>query len=691
MNIKVKQHDESDCGAACIASVARHYGKNIPIALIREESGTSRSGTTIKGIIDACRATGFSSEAYKDKDRDVDRLRKVNLPVILHTVNRREDLHFVVLYEMKRKKAVVMDPATGTMEKMGLDRLAKEWTGYLVTMSPDPQAESLWESREGRKGLLRYFHLIDLKEYALMLAGAMAYIAAGICTALFLQLIIDKVLPSGDVSELVKATGLMLAIMVCTLLLGYGRVLYSLRLNLHLDSRLVMGYLSHLFRLPVSFFTKRGAGELNSRIGDISKIRNFLTEGISGIVTNILILAVSFLLMFTRHWRLSLMMLAFIPLYAIIYAVADRFNRKFNREIIESSASFEEKTVESITGVKVLKYFGGQDSYFRAIRRQYMELVGKLYRGGRYAGYFASWSDAVSKIMTVTLLTAGSVYIFAGNLTVGELVSFYSLTVYFSTPLSQLVSINDAMTEAGISAERIGEIEDLDSEGRESLPFTPGPGDDIVIDNIEFSYPGCPVLLKNFSMRLPAGKITALQGESGCGKSSIAGLLMRDYPLRKGRIFVGDTPIDLIDPELWRNYISIVPQDAPLLNGSILDNITCLDSEPDLDRVSDILKELGLAAFIRSLPLGLLTKVGDRGSVLSGGQKQRIAFARVLYHNPQVIILDEATSSLDEASQSYILDKIKDLRDSGKTILMITHKSDNVRIADYRIDMNAHS
>lgn len=236
MNIKVKQHDESDCGAACIASVARHYGKNIPIALIREESGTSRSGTTIKGIIDACRATGFSSEAYKDKDRDVDRLRKVNLPVILHTVNRREDLHFVVLYEMKRKKAVVMDPATGAMEKMGLDRLAKEWTGYLVTMSPDPQAESLWESREGRKGLLRYFHLIDLKEYALMLAGAMAYIAAGICTALFLQLIIDKVLPSGDVSELVKATGLMLAIMVCTLLLGYERVLYSLRLNLHLDA-----------------------------------------------------------------------------------------------------------------------------------------------------------------------------------------------------------------------------------------------------------------------------------------------------------------------------------------------------------------------------------------------------------------------------------------------------------------------
>lgn len=691
MKTGIKQHDESDCGAACIASVARHYGKNIPIALIREESGTSRSGTTIKGIIDACHATGFVSGAYKAQDKEIERLRKVPCPVILHTVNRRGDLHFVVLYSIGRKKAVVMDPAQGARIKMELSRLQKEWTGYLITMSPDPEAGRNWAVNGGKTNVMRFFHLIDVKEYALMLAGSLAYITAGISIALFLQLIIDKVLPSGDITELMKAGGFMLAIMICTLLLGYGRVLYSLRLNLHLDSRLVMGYLSHLFRLPVSFFVKRGAGELNSRIGDISKIRSFLTEGISGIATNLLILAVSFLLMFTYHWRLASMMLMFIPVYLILYAVANKVNKKLNREIIESSAAFEEKTVESITGVKVLKYFGGEETYFRAIRRQYMELVGKLYSGGKYVGAFSSWADAISKMMTVTLLTAGSNFIFAGELTVGELVSFYSLSVYFSMPLSQLAGISESMTEANISAERIGEIEDLDGEGTGTLEFTPDKNADIVLDNIDFSYPGCPALLEGFSMKIRAGRITALQGESGCGKSSIAGLLMRDFPLRKGRIFIGDMPIDLIDLGIWRKFISIVPQDAPLMNGTILENITCLDSEPDLEKVSQIINELGLTGFIRELPLGPLTKVGERGSVLSGGQKQRIALARVLYLDPQVIILDEATSSLDEVSQKFILDKIRNLRDEGKTILMITHKSDNVRIADYRIEMNAHS
>lgn len=691
MKTNIKQHDESDCGAACIASVARHYGKNIPIALIREESGTSRSGTTIKGIIDACRATGFISEAYKDKDRDIERLRKVRFPVILHTVNRREDLHFVVLYDIGRKNATIMDPAPGATLKIGLDRLRKEWTGYLITMTPDPESGHVWNGGNGRMNVLRYFHLLDRKEYALMLAGSLAYIAAGISTALFLQVTIDRVLPSGSISELMKVGGFMLSIMACTLLLGYGRVIYSLRLNLNLDSRLVMGYLSHLFRLPVSFFSKRGAGELNSRIGDISKIRNFLTEGISGIVTNLLILAVSFLLMFTYHWRLASMMLMFIPVYLILYAVADKVNRRLNREIIESSATFEEKTVESITGVKVLKYFGGQETYFRAIRRQYMELVGRLYSGGKCVGAFASWSDAVSKMMTVTLLTAGSTFIFAGELTIGELVSFYSLSVYFSTPLSQLVSINETMTEANISAERIGEIEDLDCENTGTMDFFPDKGDDIVFEGVDFSYPGCPTLLESFSMRIPAGKITALQGESGCGKSSIAGLLMRDFPIQKGRIRIGDIPIDLIDIGRWRQFVSIVPQDAPLLNGTILENITCLDSEPDLKRVAKILDDLGLSRFIRELPLGPLTKVGDRGSILSGGQKQRIALARVLYLDPQVIILDEATSSLDEISQKFILDKIRELRDSGKTILMITHRNDNVQIADCRMNMNAHS
>ena len=691
MKTDIRQHDESDCGAACIASIARHYGKFIPIAVIREASGTSPAGTTIKGMIDSCRETGFTARAFKSEEKCLAPLSSMREPLIMHIVNGNGDLHFVVLYGMGRRKATIMDPAAGAHVRIPISELEKQWTGYVITMSPDPDSDKQWESEGKASPLLRYARLLDKREYAAMIASSLVYIAAGISTALFLQHIIDRVLPLGDSEELIRTGSLMAAIMICTLFLGYGRMIYSLRLGLRLDGKMVLDYISHLFRLPTGFFGRRGAGELNSRIGDVSKVRNFLTEGISDIATSILILLVSFTLMFTTHWRLALMMLTFIPLYLALYAIAKRVNKKANRRITESSAAFEEKVVESITAVKVIKYFGGEDAFLGNIRRQYYDLVGKMLRGGRYLGIFASWADAVSKMMTLVLLTAGSLYIFKGGLSVGALVSFYSLTAYFSAPLGRLAGISDSWTDALISAERLCEITDLEGESLGFLEYEPDREADINLENIEFSYPGSPLLMSGFSMKIPAGKITALQGESGCGKSSVAALLMRDYSPQSGCITLGGIPIGTIDLSLWRNFISIVPQEAPLLGGNILENITCRDPEPDIPLVSQILTDLGLLDFIKKLPLGLLTNVGSLGSALSGGQRQRIALARVLYHNPQVIILDEATSSLDEASQEFILRKLCSLRSEGKTILMITHKSDNVRIADNVVKMNARS
>lgn len=469
MKTDIRQHDESDCGAACIASIARHYGKQIPIAVIREASGTTQAGTTIKGIIDSCREIGFLSKAFKSTEKNLEPLRQYVNPVILHIVNKREDLHFVVLYGIHRTKATIMDPAKGSHCKISLSELQKEWTGYLVTMIPDPSSKVSWKTGTKNPSVLRYLKYLSKKEYILMMLSSVVYIVAGISTALFLQHVIDRVLPMNDKAELLRIGTLMMLIMVCTLFLGYGRVLYSLRLSLKLDGRLIMEYLTRLFRLPMGFFSKRGAGELNSRIGDVSKIRSFLTEGISDIFTSSMILAVSFILMFTFHWRLAIMMLCFIPLYIVLFAVANKVNKKINREIIESSASFEERTVESITAVKVVKYFGSEESYLRNIQRQYTDLVWKMFRGGKYMGLFASWSDAISKLMTVTLLTAGAVFIFNGEMTIGELVSFYSLTAYFSAPLGRLAGINDVLTEANISAERLCDITDMCEEGKNTI------------------------------------------------------------------------------------------------------------------------------------------------------------------------------------------------------------------------------
>ena len=686
MKRAIRQHDISDCAAACIASVARHYREDIPLSLIREASGTSPAGTSIKGILDACRAIGFRANAYKSDDKSLDALYGLTEPVILHIVNARGDLHFVVLHQLDPKRARIMDPALGKMVRIPAATLREQWTGYLVTLSPEPE-QSRPQAAGRHRSLSSCLRMLSLREYLLMLAGSVVYIVAGLCTAIYLQHIIDHVLPSGDSAALMRVGLMMLAVMLCTLMVGYGRILYALRLSIHLDSHLILQYLRHLFRLPAGFFTRRGAGELNARIGDAAKVRNFLIEGISTLLTSSLILLVSFTLMFSVHWRLSLLMLAFLPIYLTLYIIADRVNRRVNRDIIEQSAVFEERTVEGITAVRTIRYFGNGERLLRRIEEEYRLLARKLFRGGRWADGFASATDGIAKLLTITLLTIGSLYIFNGSLSVGALVSFYSLTAWFSAPLGELVKINETWNDARIAWERLGDITELPPEETGIEQFEPEAGEDIHFDGISFSYPGQPELIRDFSLTLPAGAITAIQGESGCGKSSLAGLLMRDFTVQHGTIRLGPHDIRLYNLSAWRRFVSIVPQDPQLMSGTLLENVSCFEPEPDIERVVQLLDELDLGPFVRELPMGLFTRIGERGSTLSGGQRQRIALARALYRNPSVLILDEATSSLDEHSTETLLRRVLRFRDEGGTVMMITHQKDNAAIADAIVRM----
>ena len=686
MKTAIRQHDLSDCAAACIASIARHYGQDIPLTVIREASGTSPAGTSIKGILDACRTLGFRAAGYKSDDKRLESLYGLSEPVILHVINRQEDLHFVVLQSLTPHRARIMDPGLGKQVQIPTEALRKAWTGYLVTMTPEPDIRQATPTPRQRS-LFQCLRVLSLRDYGLMLAGSVIYIVAGLCTALFLQHIIDGILPENDRAELLKTGLLMLSVMVCTLLVGYGRILYSLRLSVMLDTHLILNYLRHLFRLPAAFFTRRGSGELNARIGDAAKVRHFLVEGVSTLLTSSLILTVSFTLMFTTHWRLSLLMLTFIPVYLILYLAADRVNKRVNRDIIEQSAVFEERTVEGITAVRYIRYFGGGDRLLRDIEKEYRLLARQLFRGGRWADFFASAADGIAKMLTLTLLTVGSLFIFKGSLTIGALMSFYSLTAWFAAPLEDLVGIGNSFSEARIAYERLSDITLLPPEETGIGSFEPEAGADLVFDRITFSYPGSPELLRDFSLTLDAGRITAVLGPSGCGKSSLAALLMRDYSVQQGTIRLGKNDIRLYALDAWRRFVSIVPQEPQLLNASILDNIACLDPKPDIARITQLLDELDLGTMVRTLPMGLLTRVGERGSLLSGGQRQRIALARALYHRPSVLILDEATASLDESARECLLRRIVRFRDEGGTVMMITHHADQAAIADKIINL----
>lgn len=689
MRTDVKQHDITDCAAAAICSIARHYGRDIPLTVIRESAGTGALGTSVKGVLDACRTLGFEAGAYRVPEKDTAPLARLTVPAILHVINRKGDLHFVVLYGIGEKKATIMDPAKGRHIRLKLSELRDMWTGYLVIMTPDPSKEfSQTHAVSPLRRLLAILASQNSGDFTLSLLGSFSYIAVGIVTALFLQHTIDSITPAGDLAALGKASILLAAVTVLGLAIGYGRAVYSLRAGLRIDGGLILSYLRSLFRLPAGFFTHRSAGELNSRVSDAFKVRAFLTEGVTSILTGTLVLLASTALMFAFNWKLALVAALFLPMYLILFAVSNGVNRRIKREVIEDAAEFEQKSVECISAIRSIKYFDRGGSSYLSLERCYATLCDSMFRGGKTLNAFATASDAISKTMVLCVLSIGAGLVIKGQLTAGELVSFYSLIAYFSSPLTQIAEISDSYNEAKIALERIRDITCLEPEGLGCVEYPIGEGCDIEMNDLSFSYPGGQQILEHFNAVFKAGTITAIRGSSGCGKSTLAALLMRDYKPTGGRILAGDADIGTIDLVQWRSYVSIVPQDPTLMNLSILDNITGGIREPDMKKVVEILDRLGLKDFITGLPTGLLTVIGERGAMLSGGQRQRLAMARALYLEPKVLILDEATSSLDEISQKYILDNAKAFRDGGGTVIMITHRADNAEIADSILEMN---
>ncbi|MBR5736297.1 MAG: peptidase domain-containing ABC transporter [Bacteroidales bacterium] len=685
----IKQHDATDCAVACIVWIARWYGLSLPLVTVRQMCGATPQGTTIKGVLDGCCSIGLEARAWKSADRDVEALRQVPGPAILHLEKDDGMLHFVVLCAVNHKGFVIMDPAKGNIETVREEYIARQWSGYLVACEPGEKFVKGDRTVSPVRRIARITKVYG-RQLALTTAASMLYIVLALSTSIFLQHIVDDVIPSEDVSAVAFVAAAMSLLAVLAFACGFGRIMSALKASIGIDYSLVTDYLHHLFTLPVSFFTLRGSGELASRVYDAMKIRSFIVNGISALLLSVCTLLVSFALMFTYYWKLALLMLMFIPLYTLVYAVSDKVNKKANRDMIEASAAFEERTVEGISAISTVKYMCAEKPVAARIDSQYARLCDKMYAGGRWAGLFSETTEAVSKALTITLLAAGSMFVLAGSLSVGELVSFYSMITLFSTPMGQLVGLNGSYTEAKVSAERLFEIMDFESERQEGADPAGAEGP-LVFRDVSFSYPGCSALIEHFDATFEPGKITAVTGDSGCGKSTLAALAMRGYGPVEGSITLGGVDISLFGLPQWRRRSALVPQESVLLNATVMDNITGGEKDPDMERIAELLVSLDMQGLVASLPMGLLTRTGERGASLSGGQKQRIALARALYRKPKMLILDEATSSLDSACERTVLDTVRRLADDGMTVIMITHKKDNLRIADKIIDMSARS
>lgn len=678
----IKQRDITDCGAACLCSIANHYDLKMPVSKIRQIAGTDKKGTNALGLIEAATKMGFSAKGVKG---DISAIPKIPVPTIAHVIVKEVLHHYVVIYQTSEKEVKVMDPATGKLETYTIEDFEKIWTGVLILLAPNENFEKMDLKVSVNS---RFWFLIKPHRGLIIqsIVGAAIFTLIGLTSAIYVQKIIDFVLPSANQNLLNLLSVGMLFLLIIQVIVNVFKSIFILKTGQQIDAKLILGYYKHILSLPQRFFDTMRVGEIISRINDAVKIRSFINESAIDILINCFIILFSFGLMFTYYWKLAVIILIVVPFYALVYGLSNRFNKKVERKVMENAADLESQLVESLNNVKTIKSFGMQSFANLKTETKFVNLLTSIYKSGLNGIFSNNASLSLSRLFTIILLWVGAMMVLNQTITAGELMSFYAIIGYFTSPVSNLIGANKTYQNARIAADRLFEIMDLEgASDEEKQPMDKEDIGDIQFQKVKFRYGTRVNVFESFDLTIEKGKLTAIVGESGSGKSTIASILKRLYPVESGKVMIGNYNLEAIREDSLNNLIGIVPQQIDLFAGSLMDNIALGEFQPDPQRIVNLAHEIGALQFINDLPGGFNTFLGENGLNLSGGQRQRLAILRALYPNPEIIIFDEATSALDNKSEELIIKTMLKLRDQGKTVIAITHRVGAAEVADKAI------
>ncbi len=678
--VKVKQRDITDCGAACLASVSAFYKLKLPVSRIRQYAGTDRRGTNVTGLIEAAELLGFQAKGVKGT---FDSLSKIPKPTIAHVIIDGKLHHYVVIYKVSKNYITILDPADGRLHQKTNAEFQKIWSGVLVLLLPD---EGFVAGDKKTSNAKRFWQLIKPHSGIMVQAlfGALVYTILGLASSIYVQKIVDFVLVEGNIRLLNLLSIIMIVLLFFQLILGAIKNLFALKTGQQIDARLILGYYKHLLSLPQRFFDTMRVGEIISRVNDAVKIRAFINETALSIIVNILIVAFSIGLMFLYYWKLAVIMLCIVPFYLIIYFISNKVNKIWQRRLMENSAELETQLVESLNAVGTIKRFGLEEYSNDKTENKFISLLRSIYKSSVYGIYIGASAEFVTRLFTIILLWAGSYFVIQRQLSPGELLSFYALIGYFTGPASSLIGANKSIQDALIASDRLFEIIDLEieSDNLNKVTLNTELIGDIQFHNVLFRYGTRTTVFEGLNLFIKKGSSTAVVGESGSGKSTLLALLQNLYPLKEGNISIGGFDIQNISNSSLRKCVGVVPQHIDLFAGSIIDNIALGDLEPDMQRVLGLSKMLGINEFVEKLPNTYNTYLSEQGINLSGGQRQRIAIARALYRNPEILILDEATSSLDPASEQKVQNTLQWFKQQGKTVIIIAHRLTTIKNCD---------
>lgn len=679
----VLQSEPAECGLACLATVAAYHGFETDMASLRARFPISLKGTTLATIIRIADAMGLSSRPLR---LEPEALELLALPAILHWNFE----HFVVLTKISgspgARRFVVADPTVGE-RKLSAAELSQCFTGVALELEPGPDFRTGSE-----KVKLRLYHLWSQTRG---LGGAIAQIltltilmhAVVIVTPFFTQYAIDTILPSHQ-------PGLLAALAVGFLIVALTGIAASMlrgylltNLGQLLGYQLVVNVARHLFRLPLSWFEKRQVGDLLSRLESTLPLSEFLSRTLFASLVDGVMALLTLAMMFFYSPSLSFVALGAVGVYAAVrLGLLPAYNRRLDEALV-SRGRENGVMIENLEGIAGIKAFGQESERLAMWIGRKAEAVNRGTSTARIQTLWEILDPSVRALENVLFIVIGIAMVMNGSLTLGMLFAFAAYKLAFLTAAINLVQLGGTYRMLDVHLNRIADValtapEPLrDFEMVDRRPFEGS----VELQGVTFSYgTGEAPVLRDVSLAVSSGESVAIVGRSGGGKTTLLKVMLGLLEPASGKVLIDGSPLNDFGPRAWRRQVGYVAQSDVLFSGSIAQNIAFFEAALDVDRVEAAARAAVIHDDIMKMPMGYDTLVGDMGSTLSGGQKARILFARALYRNPKLLIIDEGSAHLDVDTEQKVNESIKKL---GITRIIVSHRPETIALADRTIHL----
>ena len=736
----IEQHDLRDCGAAALSMVCEYWKLKLPLAEVRELIKVDANGANILGIVMGAQRLNLEADALEGSSEELlEDLSKgnVSLPFIARIVTENGFAHYIVVYKVKNGKMVIGDPARG-VNSLTLEEFASLWAGQIVvfrrTENFKPENRRMNPLKIFAKNAFSQRKVLSILYITSILAIVISLLSAFIFGYIvsfavygedlsqyqtdaidkghdhtdeehdhiddpaedaevpdYLQEVLklffstEEMIAIGNrIDSFFSSPAKTLAVILCTyfvqLIILLLRYYWVARFSRSIEIPIITNYFNHVIDIPISSLSSRKTGELLSRFSDAEKIRDAIASTTVTLLLDTLVILCGSVVLFTINSALFALALISIVIYAVVIAAFKKPIKRINKSIMESNARVTSYLKEAVGGIEFIKAYNAGDEVKHKGQSLYTKLVDKAFHGTVLNGFQEVLANTVSNVGIIIILFVGAKMISANVLSVATLFSFYYIFNYFIDPVKNLVELQPVLQTAAVAADRINDILAVQPEQDNGENNVPCQGD-IKFEHLDFRYGNRNLVLKDVSLEIAKGSRTAIVGHSGCGKTSLAKLLLRFYEPESGKVSIGGRNIGDYSLCALRKSIGYVSQELFFFSDTIMNNLKMGHKDIGDEYVISMCKQLKVHDFIMSLPFGYDTILEENASNLSGGQRQRIALVRSVIANPRILVVDEATSNLDTITERDIIDSIFKL--SGDiTIVLIAHRLNSIKNCD---------